>query len=370
MSLIWAAFFQLLHLGRGDCWNDIPRTFAAPGKEAHDVWLSKLVEWRDHHLKYHGCYLKWKKSHFCYFFGSLWCLKTRNHRFHPYLWHLVAADFEKSQDLHRRGVWGSVSQLDAHFICPTTSSPLWQAWRNLSLTCGAKPMFTLICLKWSLISCTVILKVMFEALKRVHGRFLWWSDMSAPEGLTSGFQGLVLVSYSQNSSITWCTVLNASSVKLVLQVSLWWGVDGGSLPGWSHTTLWRYWLSTDLAHLHQHWYWWEEPCMGEGWSMPVQGRLHLGSGPSSAGISSTTFVPCRVDWLDLPTSLSNFTREVSEFCGVSCPAGRVVWLLRQAHFLIFFEMTKKPNKYSKLLWVWMFCHPFIQCPWIFSCHAT
>lgn len=64
--------------------------------------------------------------------------------------------------------------------------------------------------------------------------------------------------------------------------------------------------------------------MGEGWSMPVQGRLHLGSGPSSAGISSTTFVPCRVDWLDLPTSLSNFTREVSEFYGVSCPAGRVV----------------------------------------------
>ncbi len=58
MSLIWAAFFQLWHLARGDCWNDIPRTFAAPGKEAHDVWLSKLVEWRDHHLKYHGWYVE------------------------------------------------------------------------------------------------------------------------------------------------------------------------------------------------------------------------------------------------------------------------------------------------------------------------
>lgn len=345
MSLIWAAFFQLWHLGRGDCWNDIPRTFAAPGKEAHDVWLSKLVEWRDHHLKYHGCYLKWKKVAFCYFFlEAFWCLKTWNHHFHPYLWHLVAADFEKSQDLHRRGVWGSVSQLDAHFICSTTSSPLWQAWRNLSLTCREKPMFTLICLKWSLISCTVILKHWKGCMEDFYGGVICLL-LNASQVAFEGFCWFHTHRTAVSHDVQIFTVLNASSVKLALQVSLWWGVDGGSLPGWSHTTLWRYRLSTDLAHLHQHWYWWEEPWGKDGACLWKGGCI---SGPSSAGISSTTFVPCRVDWLDLPTSLSSFTREVSEFYGVSCPAGR------QAHFLKWWNM-KKPNKYSQLLWVWMFC---------------
>jgi hypothetical protein len=49
--------FEFWRVATGDCWNEIPRTFDAPGNVKHDVWLASLMEWRKHHLKHHGLHI-------------------------------------------------------------------------------------------------------------------------------------------------------------------------------------------------------------------------------------------------------------------------------------------------------------------------
>lgn len=70
MSLRWAFLFEFWRVATGDCWNEIPRTFDAPGNVKHDVWLASLMEWRKHHLKnhtgevYHEGSLVWTRTSF------------------------------------------------------------------------------------------------------------------------------------------------------------------------------------------------------------------------------------------------------------------------------------------------------------------